>query len=312
MFAFSGIAYVEYLYDPEIEDSFELSSRLVTLVQPPQVEEPPPEQQQQQQDQGQEQQQAQQQAQPQHQEQRPAQNAAQRAEAQARHAEAASARASAAAERAAQAALNALQNSAEFSQLTGITDTGRGSAADRLAQGAIMSGSVDALAGTGGVSQSAGNGVRRTGLSASAGGVGGGSLGGGRAISGGGGNISSGGEIVQERVIHGSANVGSGESDGGDGALDPGAVARVIRGQLGGIRSCYERALRNNPTLSGRISAHFTIGTSGRVTSVNADGMGEAPEVGTCVAGVIRRLVFPTPEGGSVDFTFPFNFSPGS
>ena len=311
MFAFTGIAYVEYLYDPEIEDSFELNSRMVTLVQPPQVEEPPPEQQQQP-EQGEEPSQQPAQQQQQQQQHQPTQNSAQRAETQARQAEAASARASAAAERAAQAALSALQNSAEFSQLTGITDTNRGSAADRLAGGAIMAGSVDALAGTGGISQSAGSGVRRTGLSASAGGVGGGTLGGGRTVSGGGGAISSGGEIVQERVIHGSASLGSGDSVGGEGALDASQVARVIRGQLGGIRSCYERALRNNPTLSGRLTAHFTIGTSGRVTSVNSDGLSEAPDVGTCVSGVFRRMVFPAPDGGSVDFSFPFNFAPGS
>jgi TonB family protein len=80
---------------------------------------------------------------------------------------------------------------------------------------------------------------------------------------------------------------------------------------MGGIRSCYERALRNNPTLSGRLEVRFTIGTSGRVTSASSSGLSAAPEVGSCVVSRVRGLVFPTPEGGSVDFSFPFNFSPG-
>jgi len=131
-------------------------------------------------------------------------------------------------------------------------------------------------------------------------------------VSSGGDQIGSGGTIVRERVIRGDANLGSGDSIGGEGNIDAGRVAAIIRGQLGGIRSCYERALRNNPTLSGRLEVRFTIGTSGRVTTASSSGLGAAPEVGTCVVSRIRGLVFPPPEGGSVDFSFPFTFTPGS
>jgi hypothetical protein len=309
VFAFSGIAYVEYLYDPEIEDNFAIDVRTVTLVTPPVVEEPPPEARQTEQQQGEQSAQAQQQAaQPTRRESAPA-----TAEARARAAEAAAARASAAAERAAAAALSALQNSAEFAALTGATDTGRGSAADRLAAGGLMQGSVDALANTGGVSTATGgSGLRRTGVSASAGGLSGGALGASRTVGGTGGAIGSGGEVVVERTVRGRVDPGSGSEEGGEGTLDASRVAAVIRSQIGGIRSCYERALRNNPTLSGRLEVRFTIGTSGRVIGTpSTSGLSAAPEVGSCVAGRIRSLVFPPPTGGSVDFSFPFNFSPG-
>ncbi len=317
MFAFSGIAYVEYLYDPEIEDSFELSSRMVTLVQPPQVEDTPPPQEHADEHASDDQtaanqaQQQQQQQQQQHQSNQPSrQTAEQRQAAQAARDTRAAERATAAAERAAQAALSGLQASAEFSQLTGTTDTGRGGATDRLAQGAIMSGSVDALAGTAGVSGAAGTGVRRTGMSANAGGVSGRGLGTGNAVASGP-AIATGPTTVVERVIHAAMpTMAGGESD--DGTLDSGALARVVRNQLSGIRSCYDRVLRNNPTLSGRLSVNFTIGTSGRVTAASTDGLGAAPEVGSCVASVFRRMVFPTPEGGSVQSSFSFNFTPGS
>jgi hypothetical protein len=308
--AFSGLAYVEYLYDPEIEDVFALDARIVQLATPPAVQEPEPTQQQP--DQNQAQQPTNTPAPTQQANNRPAQNTG-NAEQRAARAAAQADGASRAAERAAAAALNALQNSAEFAALTGATDTGRGSAADRLAQGGLMQGSVDALANTGGISTAAGgSGVRRGGMAASAGGIsGGGGLGAGRAIEGGGGGIGGGGTVVVERRISGNASLGSGEAEGGEGTLDASRVAVLIRGQMGGIRSCYERALRNNPTLSGRLEVRFTIGTSGRVTSASSNGLGAAPEVGSCVVSRVRGLVFPTPEGGSVDFSFPFNFSPG-
>src|SRR6185369_7404122 len=41
VFAISGLAYVEYLYDPEIEDSFAIDVRTVQLVMPPSIPEPP-------------------------------------------------------------------------------------------------------------------------------------------------------------------------------------------------------------------------------------------------------------------------------
>jgi hypothetical protein len=313
LFAFSGLAYVEYLYDPIVEDAFALDARIVQLATPPAIQEPEPQQQENAQEQNN--------AQPQ--QQQPQQQQASRsndrptpanAEARAQRAAAQAESASQAAERAAAAALNAIQNSAEFAALTGATDTGRGGAVDRLAQGGLMQGSVDSLANTGGVSNAAGgSGLRRTGLAANAGGIAGGNgLGRGGMIGSQGGEIAGSTQVVVERRIVGNANLGSGDAEGGDGTLDAGRVAGVLRANIGGIRGCYERALRNNPTLSGRLEVRFTIGTSGRVTgSPSTSGLSAAPDVGSCIASRVRSLVFPAPEGGSVDFSFPFNFAPG-
>lgn len=304
--AIVGIAYVEYVYDPIVDENILNDAAFVRLVsQPAAPEEPQPQEQSPQN--GEDQAAAQQQQQ--QQQQRPAQPTA--AEQRAR-AETAARRESAAANRAVEAAMAALNNSAEFAALTGVADTGRGSARDALAQGGLMAGTERDLANLGGISTASGGGVRRSGLAASAGGgLGGRQLGAAGTVQGGGENIGSGGEVVRERVIRGSANLGSGDALGGEGEIDAGRVASIIRGQIGGIRSCYERALRNNPTLSGRLEVRFTIGTSGRVTSASSSGLGAAPEVGTCVAQRIRGLVFPAPTGGSVDFSFPFTFTPG-
>jgi hypothetical protein len=304
-----GVAYVEYVYDPIVDENILNDSAFVRLVsQPAAPEEPPPPEQSAEASQEPSTQQAA--AQPHQQTHAAAPSAEQQRARTERQANAATA----SAERAANAALAALQNNAEFAALTGVTDTGRGSARDALASGGLMAGTERDLANLGGITTAAGGaGVRRSGLSASAGGgLGGRQLGAAGAVAGGGENIGSGGEVVRERVIRGSADLGSGDSIGGEGNIDAGRVASLIRGQLGGIRSCYERALRNNPTLSGRLEVRFTIGAAGRVTSASSSGLSAAPEVGTCVASRIRGLVFPQPEGGSVDFSFPFTFAPGS
>lgn len=118
--------------------------------------------------------------------------------------------------------------------------------------------------------------------------------------------------IVRDRVIRGSAEIGSADSTGGGDEVDASAVARIIRGQLGGIQACYERELASNPGLSGRLEMSFTIGEGGRITRISAAGpvASAAPAVGSCVSRRLQGLVFPSPEDGSVDFKFPFTFSP--
>ncbi len=93
------------------------------------------------------------------------------------------------------------------------------------------------------------------------------------------------------------------------GNLDRGEVLRVINRATGAIQRCYERRLISNPTLSGRLVMAWTINTSGRVAGVSARSSSLSdPAVASCIAGVIRRLRFPQPEGGSVSISFPFLF----
>jgi hypothetical protein len=309
--AIASIAYVEYVYDPIVDDELSLDdSRLVRLLAtPPPVDEPEP-----QAEAASTEAAANAPAAPAAAERRPTQNPVEREAARQASAERRSEAAASAANRAVDAALSALNNSAEFAALTGANDTGRGSARDALNQGGLMAGTERDLANVGGISAASGQvGVRRGGLaSAGGGGLGGRGLGQGTAVASSGNAIGSGQEVVRERVIRGNADVGSGDSTGGEGQVDANAVARIIRGQLGGIRACYERELRNNPALSGRLEVSFTIGASGRITRASTSGLAAAPAVGTCVTGRLRNLVFPTPEGGSVEFSFPFTFSPGA
>ena len=64
------------------------------------------------------------------------------------------------------------------------------------------------------------------------------------------------------------------------------------------------------PNLAGTITTTSVIGSSGRITDagIKNSSMGNA-NVERCVLGVLRRIDFPVPQGGTVQFTFPFKFA---
>ena len=95
-----------------------------------------------------------------------------------------------------------------------------------------------------------------------------------------------------------------------DGALDPNVVANEIRRRKGAIIACYERALKRNPNLSGKVELQFTVSAIGKVTGadIGTDTLHD-DEVGSCITSIVRTWRFPPPEGGGeVHFSYPFIF----
>jgi TonB family protein len=94
-----------------------------------------------------------------------------------------------------------------------------------------------------------------------------------------------------------------------DGALDPSLVSKEVRTRIGAIKACYERALKRNPNLSGKVKVRWTITAAGTVSAVEIeeDSMGDS-EVSSCIKGLVARWRFPAPSGGSVDVVYPFVF----
>jgi hypothetical protein len=84
-------------------------------------------------------------------------------------------------------------------------------------------------------------------------------------------------------------------------------IRRYIREELPQIERCYLNELNGQPDLEGTVTTYFTIGPTGRVQSVFADGVDEP--IAGCVAGVIRAMRFPKPfDGDRVNVTYPFTF----
>lgn len=112
----------------------------------------------------------------------------------------------------------------------------------------------------------------------------------------------------------GDVRVGSGSEVGGSpGDFDSSLVTGKIRQRLGGIRACYERALRNDPTIRGGVTIEFAVEERGNVSGVNVvTNTIDDAAVGECVANEIKRIPTfnPGPDGGKVVFSYPFTFSP--
>ena len=98
------------------------------------------------------------------------------------------------------------------------------------------------------------------------------------------------------------------------GVFDVVRVSRVVQRQLGAIRRCYERELRDDPSVHGSMEISFTIEESGTVSGVHpTDDTTHSDRLGECVSRVFRALprFTPGPEGGSVRFSYPLVFVPG-
>ena len=87
------------------------------------------------------------------------------------------------------------------------------------------------------------------------------------------------------------------------------AVARTIRLGMGAITACYQRALKRNPKLSGKIVIRLSINTMGATTrvTIESDSIGD-PQVTSCIQSYAQRWRFPPPEGGTAEVSVPFVF----
>jgi TonB family protein len=121
----------------------------------------------------------------------------------------------------------------------------------------------------------------------------------------------SGGEPDEGRTAKRVRGTVKSEAPAVDGPLDPTLVAKEVRTRIGTIKACYERALKRNPSLSGRVLIRWTITAAGTVSDVEIeeDSLGDA-EVASCIKRLVGRWRFPAPSGGSVDVVYPFIFEP--
>jgi TonB family protein len=88
-------------------------------------------------------------------------------------------------------------------------------------------------------------------------------------------------------------------------------LASFVRARKGAITQCYERELKRNPTLKGRVVVRFTIGTNGRATDVEIDETTIGNDAVTnCIRTIIKGWSFPFKPASEVPCSFPFVFAP--
>jgi hypothetical protein len=94
--------------------------------------------------------------------------------------------------------------------------------------------------------------------------------------------------------------------------LAPSEVQAVVARSLGQVRACYERALKADESLSGRLMVKWQIQTDGSVDQieVNQQGIGGNETLASCVMKTIGAWKFPE-SWEPVDVNYPFMLRPG-
>ena len=82
-----------------------------------------------------------------------------------------------------------------------------------------------------------------------------------------------------------------------------------MRGRHVEFVACYERGTENNAGVSGNMDISFQVGADGRASNVATRGLGDAPEVGRCIADAVRGTSFPPPPSGTSAIVHSIHFS---
>ena len=95
--------------------------------------------------------------------------------------------------------------------------------------------------------------------------------------------------------------------------LEAEQIDEVIKSHMNEVRYCYQRRLKHDPELTGKIVVKFVIEADGTVSSAEVKGSTVAdPAVGTWIVDRFLRWQFPeTRYGGIVIVSYPFLFAPG-
>jgi hypothetical protein len=83
-------------------------------------------------------------------------------------------------------------------------------------------------------------------------------------------------------------------SSSGRGTPGQGDITRVINNNKTGIKTCYQRALLRDSSLThGKLTVRVMIGLSGRVKNVGVDGPVQFRTLEPCIREVVSRWMFP-------------------
>ena len=115
----------------------------------------------------------------------------------------------------------------------------------------------------------------------------------------------------QKKVVKPSTGGGGGGCASPCNGTAPAQLRATLHGKGGLARSCYERALRQNATLKGRMSGAVRVGPVGQACSVSIaqNSLGD-PGIAACVRQIFQSGTYPAPQGGCVDTVVPLNFVP--
>lgn len=95
--------------------------------------------------------------------------------------------------------------------------------------------------------------------------------------------------------------------------VDREKLASYVRGRKGAIQQCYEKELKRNPSLKGKVVVRFNITPSGRTSEIEIEENTLGNEaVASCIRTTIRTWIFPFKPDSDVPVAYPFVFAPAS
>ena len=118
--------------------------------------------------------------------------------------------------------------------------------------------------------------------------------------------------VVGEKTLD-SANGSTRRSKSrAEGSLTTQEIIAALKPQISKIQRCYEKSLKGDRKAGGKLVAQWTVSPTGQVekTKFLVDTLKKV-KLSQCVMGIIKKLVFPKPQGGTAVVKFPFVFSPG-
>jgi TonB family protein len=125
----------------------------------------------------------------------------------------------------------------------------------------------------------------------------------------GGGNVNLGEKAVA--AVRGGVSLQTPDVESSD--VDREKLAGFVRARKSAIQGCYERELKRNPSLKGRVVIRFTITPQGTTSDIDVEENTLGNDaVASCIRTVIRGWRFPFKPEGEVPVSYPFVFAPAS
>ena len=119
-----------------------------------------------------------------------------------------------------------------------------------------------------------------------------------------------GGSVAKKKTeLKGSVKTGS--ADISSSPEDVMSVKKTMRRYNGRIKACYERQLKSNPDLKGKVTVSFEISTSGSVSAAAIEeNTTRNKDLGKCIVREIGRITFKPPPEDDIEVAgYPFILS---
>ena len=90
-------------------------------------------------------------------------------------------------------------------------------------------------------------------------------------------------------------------------------IKKMMRRRLGGIKRCYEKRLKRNPELKGKVVIRFVIHPGGKVIEVEiVENTTGDSELAACIRAKVKAIRFSNTDGGETVVVYPFILAPGA